>query len=133
MVDPRVVTDSVIALLDSVTTVLVTDHVPADDVTPRITVYVTSGGMVDGVLGEPDDELTVPVQLTVVSTRRDQCQWLQNLTRSTLLAQTLTFPSYSLFRVRLEVPSGVQREDKLGESEGRRFYSTDVFHLTVVP
>ena len=126
-------TDAVIALIDSVTTVLVLDHVPSDDVVPRVTVYTIAGGMTSGVLSYPFDELTMPFQLTVVSTRRDQCQWLQNLTRSTLLAQTLTITGFSLFRADLEIPSGVMRDDKLGEAAGRRFYSTDVFHVTVVP
>lgn len=133
MVDPRKTTDAVISLIDAVTTVPVGDHVPSDSALPYVVVYTQSGGLTDGTLDDVNDALVLPIQLTVVSGRRDQCQWLQNLTRQAMLSETLTVDGYALFRVMLVVPSGVQRDDELGEAAGRRFYTTDLFHVSVVP
>lgn len=138
--DPRTHTDAVVALIDAATSVPVGDMV-APSSYPHITVFAFDGGEIDGTLGTPDDDLDMPFQVTCASHDRRQCQFLQNLVRQTLLAQTLTVTGRGLFRVRLESPAGVRVDETLGESfgtsgtaeGGRVFYSTDVFNVHTVP
>ena len=100
---------------------------------PNVTLYAIPGGFTSGTLGDTDGDLEMPFQITCVSRRRDQAQLLQHAVRNEMLNQTLTVTGRSLLRVNLESPSGVERDDRLGEREGQVFYTADTFHVRTAP
>lgn len=100
---------------------------------PHVALYSTRGGDTNGSLQEPYVDLEMPFQVTCVSRRRDQAQWLQHYVRELLLSEVLVVPGRSLLRIVLDVPSGVDRDDEIGEREGQVFFSTDVFSVVTTP
>lgn len=133
--DTRVHTDAVVAAVDAAVSVEVGDgEVPAT--LPHVIVYAVDGGSVGGGLGDPDDDVDMPFRVMCVAEgdlARNAVQWLQHAVRVALLAQTIAVAGRSLFRVTLESPGGVRREDDLGETTLQRFYTSDLFHLSTVP
>lgn len=128
----RTLFDAVYTLLDSVLPVAVGDS-QAPTTLPHVIVYSVRGGLIDGTLGEPDVDFVQPFQVTCVSRRRDQAQWLQHEVRDLLLSQTLVVPGRGVTRVYIDDPSGVEHDDTLGEAEGQRFFSTDIFNVMTGP
>ena len=101
--------------------------------TPAYALYALSGGEIDGTLGELDDDIVMPFQLNALSNSRQHAQYMQTAARVLLLSMTLTIPGRSVTRILCEDPSGVTRDDELGERGGRLFYTTDGFDIATVP
>lgn len=139
--DPRVHYDAVYTAVDTAVGAVPTGRGITPDGLPYVSVYAFDGGQLDGSLGAPDDYLEMPIQVTCASTNFEQAQWLQHTVRDALLDQSLTVAGRGLWRLWLEVPSGIRLDDTLGEAPagsttaagGRVFYSTDVFHIKTTP
>lgn len=130
--EPVTHTDAVIAAVDAAVSVPVDDEPGA--AAPYVTVYPITGGVLDGSLADPNDDIRFPAQITCVGRHRKEAQYLQAAVRVALLdASNVTVAGRSVMRVVLEQPSGVQRDDDVGEREGRRWFTTDVFHVHTTP
>ena len=130
--EPVAHTDAVIAAVDDAVSVPVAD-IPAE-AAPYVAVYSIAGGALDGSLAAPDDDVRFPVQVTCVGRHRKEAQYLQAAVRVALLDDSnVTVAGRSVMRVVLEQPSGVTRDDDVGEREGRRWFTTDVFHVHTTP
>lgn len=133
--NPLAHTDAVVAAVDAAVSVPVGDgETPAT--LPHVAVYAVDGGSLSGSIGDPDDDIDMPFRVICAAEgdlARKAVQWLQHATRVALLDQTITVAGRSLFRVTLESPGGVRRDDDLGEAGTQRFYSSDLFHLSTVP
>lgn len=124
--------DAAVAAAAAAVSVPVADEPGA--VAPYVAVYPTPGGGLSGSLAAPDDDIRFPVQLTCVGRHRKEAQWLQNATRAAYLdPANWSIAGRSVMQVTLEQPSGVARDEDVGEREGRRWYTTDVFHVHTTP
>lgn len=128
----RTLHDAVYTMLDNALPVAVGDS-EAPDTLPHVIVYAVRGGLIEGSLGEPDVDATVPYQITCVSRRRDQAEWLQHEVRDIFLSQSLIVPGRGISRIYVSDPSGIDRDSQLGELEGQLFYSTDIFTIMIGP
>jgi hypothetical protein len=122
---------AVYTMLDAVMPFPVGDSEQLETV-PSLSLYAIPGGLIEGTIGEPDVDVEMPFQVTCLSRRRDHAQWMQNDVRQLMLANIIAVPGRSVTRVTCD-PSGVERDDRLGEREGQVFYTTDVFNLHTVP
>jgi hypothetical protein len=125
--------DAVIAAVDAAVSVPVADAPGV--AAPYVAVYATPGGNLSGSLGAPDDDIRCPVQVTCVGRHRKEAQYLQAAVRVALLDESnVSVTGRSVMRVSLEQPSGVTRDDDVGERpEQRVWFSTDVFHVHTTP
>ena len=131
--DTNVHADAAVTTAAAAVSVSVSDT--PGDVAPYVTVWSIRGGMVDGSLGAPNDDVRFPVQLTCVGRTRNEAQALQAATRAHYLTVgNWSIVGRSVMRVSLESPSGVERDTDLGELPGQvRWFTSDVFHIHTTP
>ena len=133
--DPRTHTDGIIVhLAAELPGWVAIGRAEVPGIIPHVIVYPVTGGNTDGSIGDPDVDLVFPFRLTCVSLNSEQAQWLQNAARSAMLSQEVAVSGRSTYRLWVESPSGLMRDDTLGEQAGGvRFYTSDLFHLKTVP
>jgi len=90
-----------------------------------VVVYPLTGGTFDGAIDAPNSEARASYQLTSVSASAQQCEWLADKARRTLVAADLTLTDRGVVRIDPVFMGGVMREDDGGGAP--LFYSPERF------
>ncbi len=80
-----------------------------------VVVYPLPGGSFDGSLADAWSDADPVYQLTSVGRSRQQCEWVADKARVTMLAATWTLPDgRKVMRVRPDMSGGTMRDDDTG-------------------
>lgn len=101
-------TDAVIARLQALGLSVGDAQAPVG-VPPYVVVYPITGGSSSGVLGAPDDDAELVVQVTCVGVSRKQAQWLEDKAMGLLTGFSVA--GRSIARVDVENYGGTFRDD----------------------
>lgn len=92
-----------------------------------VIVYPLPGGTFDGDIYDPYEEAEASYQLTSIAEHADQCEWVADLARSTMLSASLTLTGRSVIQIEPVFLGGVLREDDTAEPA--RFYAPDRYSI----
>lgn len=124
----RVHTDAVIARLQALGLMVGDAEAPAGSPQKYAVVYPIAGGSSSGVLGAPDDNAELVVQVTCVGVSREQAEWVQDKAMGLLTGFSVT--GRKIARVDVENYGGVVRDD---DKSPPLFYSFPRFRLYSTP
>lgn len=95
-----------------------------------VTVYELIGGTIDGTLGRPDDDASTLYQLTSTGATRQQCEWVADKARNTMLSTTWVITGRQVMRAAVDMLGGTVRDDDV---QPPVFFSPDRFRIWTTP
>lgn len=100
------------------------------DFVPYVVVYEVTGGTLDGPIGLPNDDAAVIYQLTSVGHDRQQCAWMADKARLTMLASPFILDTRQVMYVDVDMLGGTIRDD---DAKPPVFFSPDRFRVWTTP
>lgn len=120
----RDLTDQVISELESAGLTVGRAEAPASVPanTGYVIVYPITGGSFDGDIYDPHGEARADYQLTSVGTSAEQCEWVADKARETMIDASLTLTDRAVIWIDATFLGGVLRDDDV---QPPLFYSPD--------
>lgn len=97
---------------------------------PYVVVHSMVGGLLDGPIGEPDEDGSLTYQVSSYGATRAQCEWAADQARRVMLTGPLLVPDARVLRVRVDMLGGARRDD---EVQPPIWVSAERYRLTTTP
>lgn len=95
-----------------------------------VIVYPLTGGSFDGATDDPWGETLAPYQLQSVGATPEQCEWIADLARSTLMGASLSLTGRKVIQIAAAFSGGVLRDDDV---QPPVYYTPDRFDIWTGP
>ena len=76
-------------------------------------VHAMVGGLLDGSIGDPDDDGSLMYQVSAYGATRAQCEWAADQARRVILTGPLLVAGQRVVRVRVDMLGGARRDDEV--------------------